>query len=141
VPLGTVVSDADSGPTLGDVTEHGQHLLVARGGRGGLGNVHFKSSTNRAPRKFTHGEEGEQRELRLEMQVLEWSGNCNEPRKSDERSAMRREVVEPMEWLEQDAGTERQRAAARREVVGRLKSLGKVRRDRKPWESISGRRE
>lgn len=70
VPLGTEVSDEVSGVALGDVTEHGQHLLVARGGRGGLGNVHFKSSTNRAPRKFTPGEEGEEIQLHLEMKVL-----------------------------------------------------------------------
>ena len=70
VPLGTVVIDELSGVALGDVTEHGQHLLVARGGRGGLGNVHFKSSTNRAPRKFTRGEAGEDIQLHLEMKVL-----------------------------------------------------------------------
>jgi len=55
---------------MGDVTEHGQRLLVARGGKGGLGKVHFKSSTNRAPRQFTPGEPGEERELHLEMSVL-----------------------------------------------------------------------
>jgi len=70
VPLGTVVTDELNEVTLGDVTEHGQHLLVARGGRGGLGNVHFKSSTNRAPRKFTPGEVGEERQLHLELKVL-----------------------------------------------------------------------
>ncbi len=70
VPLGTLVSDEAGAVTLGDVTQHGQHLLVARGGRGGLGNVHFKSSTNRAPRKFTPGEAGEQVHLHLEMKVL-----------------------------------------------------------------------
>jgi GTP-binding protein len=70
VPLGTVVTDEESEVALGDVTEHGQHLLVARGGRGGLGNVHFKSSTNRAPRKFTPGEAGEEIQLHLEMKVL-----------------------------------------------------------------------
>jgi len=70
VPLGTEVSDEASGIALGDVIEHGQHLLVARGGRGGLGNVHFKSSTNRAPRKFTPGEEGGEIQLHLEMKVL-----------------------------------------------------------------------
>jgi len=70
VPLGTEVSDEASGVAIGDVTEHGQHLLVARGGRGGLGNVHFKSSTNRAPRKFTPGEPGEEIQLHLEMKVL-----------------------------------------------------------------------
>lgn len=70
VPLGTVVTDAASGIAVGDVTEHGQHLLVARGGRGGLGNVHFKSSTNQAPRKFTPGEAGEEIQLHLELKVL-----------------------------------------------------------------------
>jgi len=70
VPLGTVVTDAENEIALGDVTEHGQHLLVARGGRGGLGNVHFKSSTNRAPRKFTPGEAGEDIQLHLELKVL-----------------------------------------------------------------------
>lgn len=70
VPLGTVVTDEANEVFLGDVTEHGQHLLIARGGRGGLGNVHFKSSTNRAPRKFTPGEPGEDIQLRLELKVL-----------------------------------------------------------------------
>lgn len=70
VPLGTVVTDELSQVVLGDVTEHGQHLLVARGGRGGLGNVHFKSSTNRAPRKSTPGELGEDFQLHLELKVL-----------------------------------------------------------------------
>jgi len=70
VPLGTVVVDEQSEAVLGDVTEHGQRLLIARGGRGGLGNVHFKSSTNRAPRKFTPGEPGEDIQLHLELKVL-----------------------------------------------------------------------
>ena len=70
VPLGTIVADAESGVALGDVTEHGQHLLVARGGKGGLGNVHFKSSTNRSPKKFTPGLPGEDIKLQLEMKVL-----------------------------------------------------------------------
>ena len=70
VPLGTVVSDEVNEIDLGDVTEHGQHLLVARGGRGGLGNVHFKSSTNRAPRQFTPGLPGEEIQLHLELKVL-----------------------------------------------------------------------
>lgn len=70
VPLGTVVTDELSDIALGDVTEHGQQLLVARGGRGGLGNVHFKSSTNRSPRKFTPGEKGEELQLHFELKVL-----------------------------------------------------------------------
>jgi GTP-binding protein len=70
VPLGTIVTDQQNEVSMGDVTEHGQHLLVARGGKGGLGNVHFKSSTNRSPRKFTPGEPGEDIQLHLELKVL-----------------------------------------------------------------------
>ena len=70
VPLGTIVKDEESGATLGEVTEHGQEMIVARGGKGGLGNVHFKSSTNRAPRKTVPGEAGEERQLHLELKVL-----------------------------------------------------------------------
>jgi len=70
VPLGTIVIEEDSGEHLGDVTAHGQRLLVVKGGQGGLGNVHFKSSTNRSPRKTVPGSPGEERELQLEMKVL-----------------------------------------------------------------------
>ena len=70
VPLGTIVKDEETGETYGEVTEQGQQLLVARGGRGGLGNVHFKSSTNRAPRKTVPGSPGETRQLQLELKVL-----------------------------------------------------------------------
>jgi GTP-binding protein len=70
VPLGTVIFDEGTGEMIGDLVRRGQRLLVARGGHRGLGNLNFKSSTNRAPRKATKGEPGEQRGLRLEMQVL-----------------------------------------------------------------------
>jgi GTP-binding protein len=70
VPVGTVITDADSGETLADLAADGQTALVAKGGTGGLGNIHFKSSTNRAPRQATPGEKGEQRRLRLELKVL-----------------------------------------------------------------------
>jgi GTP-binding protein len=70
VPKGTIVTDLDTGETLGDLTEAGQTLLVARGGRGGRGNTRFKSSTNRAPRQSTPGEPGEQRHLGLELKLL-----------------------------------------------------------------------
>src|SRR5690625_5041531 len=53
VPIGTVVSDRDTDEQLGDLVHHGQRLLVAQGGKGGLGNVHFKSSVNRAPQRAT----------------------------------------------------------------------------------------
>jgi GTP-binding protein len=70
VPLGTVVRDAGTGELIGDLTRAGDTLLVAHGGRGGLGNAHFKSSINRAPRRFIPGSPGEHRELALELQVL-----------------------------------------------------------------------
>jgi GTP-binding protein len=70
MPVGTVITDAETGEMVADLAEDGQRALLARGGRGGLGNLHFKSSTNRAPRQFTYGEAGERRELRLELRVL-----------------------------------------------------------------------
>jgi GTP-binding protein len=70
VPVGTVVMDAGTDEVIGDLTSHGQRLLVAQGGHGGKGNIHFKSSVNRAPRKATSGTPGEERELQLELKVL-----------------------------------------------------------------------
>lgn len=70
MPVGTVVIDADTGEQVTDLSRHGERALIARGGRGGLGNLHFKSSTNRAPRQCTPGEPGELRNLRLELRVL-----------------------------------------------------------------------
>lgn len=70
VPVGTVVTQIANDEVIGDLTRHGQRLKVAQGGRGGLGNMHFKSSTNRAPRKATQGTPGEERELRLELKLL-----------------------------------------------------------------------
>lgn len=70
VPCGTVVHDVDTGESIGDLTEDGQHVKVAEGGKGGLGNTRFKSSTNRAPRKTTNGTPGEARHLALELKVL-----------------------------------------------------------------------
>jgi len=70
VPVGTLVHERDTGETLGDLVTAGQRLLVAQGGRHGLGNTHFKSSTNRAPRQATPGTPGEQRNLLLELKLL-----------------------------------------------------------------------
>jgi GTPase len=70
MPVGTVIRDADDGALVADLTRDGARALVARGGQGGLGNVHFKSSVNRAPRQFTRGEPGESRKLALELRVL-----------------------------------------------------------------------
>jgi len=70
VPVGTVVMNVDTDEVIGDMTRHGDRLLVAKGGKGGLGNMHFKSSTNRSPRQALPGEEGEQRLLKLELKLL-----------------------------------------------------------------------
>src|SRR5882724_2629584 len=70
MPVGTVISDARTGERLIDLAEHEQVAVLARGGKGGLGNVNFKSSTNRAPRQSTPGEMGEHRVLNLELKVL-----------------------------------------------------------------------
>lgn len=70
VPLGTIVTDAQTGDRMGDVTDHQQRMLVAQGGRGGLGNVHFKSSTNRSPRRTVPGSPGDAFDLHLELKVL-----------------------------------------------------------------------
>jgi GTPase len=70
LPVGTVVIDEHSGEVLVDLTEDGARSLLAKGGDGGLGNLHFKSSTNRAPRQKTLGRPGEHRWLKLELKVL-----------------------------------------------------------------------
>lgn len=70
VPVGTVISDKASGQLLVDLADHGQRAMLAKGGKGGLGNIHFKSSLNRSPRQCTKGEPGEEIELYLELKVL-----------------------------------------------------------------------
>src|SRR6266851_2116233 len=70
VPVGTVISDRDTGEQLGDLAAEGQTLLVARGGKGGWGNTRFKSSTNRAPRQYGSGLPGEKRALKLELKLI-----------------------------------------------------------------------
>ena len=70
VPLGTVVTAMETGEQIGDLTRQGERLLVARGGDGGQGNIHFKSSVNRAPRRATQGFQGEARTLQLELKLI-----------------------------------------------------------------------
>ncbi len=70
VPIGTVVYDADTDELIGDLTEQGETLCVAKGGFHGLGNARYKSSTNRTPRQTSKGSAGEERRLRLELKLL-----------------------------------------------------------------------
>jgi GTP-binding protein len=70
VPIGTEIINVATDEIIGDLTEHGHRVLVGRGGEGGRGNVHFKSSLNRAPRKATPGSPGEERDIRLELKLL-----------------------------------------------------------------------
>jgi GTP-binding protein len=79
VPPGTVVRDADTGGLLADLVEPDQSLIVARGGRGGLGNAAFATSTNRAPRRSEPGEDGEERFLELELKLLADVGLIGHP--------------------------------------------------------------
>ena len=70
VPLGTLITDEDTGDLLADISEEGQELIVAKGGKGGWGNEHFKSATNQAPRETTNGELIEEHILRLELKLI-----------------------------------------------------------------------
>ena len=70
VPVGTAVADAETRGAMGELAAEGERMLVARGGHRGLGNAHFKSSTDRAPRRTTAGTAGEQRRLRLELRAI-----------------------------------------------------------------------
>src|ERR1035437_9674860 len=70
MPVGTLIIDHNDGEIVADLTAHGQLALLAKGGDGGWGNIHFRTSTNRAPRQKGDGKEGERRELKLELKVL-----------------------------------------------------------------------
>jgi GTPase len=70
MPIGTVITDMETGIQLADLSKHGDREMIAKGGAGGLGNLHFKSSVNRAPRQKTNGDAGEIRRVQLELKVL-----------------------------------------------------------------------
>ncbi len=90
VPLGTLVKDEETGREFGEVMKHGEELLVAKGGKGGLGNVHFKSSVHRTPTEFTPGKPGEEVRLRLDLKLLADVGLVGFP--SAGKSSVLREI-------------------------------------------------
>ena len=79
VPVGTVVKDADTGETLGELVDHGARLVAAQGGKPGLGNEHFKTPSNRTPRQFTYGGDGQARRLELTLKLIADVGLVGEP--------------------------------------------------------------
>ena len=79
VPLGTIVCNADNGVLISELINDEERLLVAKGGKHGFGNLRFKSSTNRAPRKATKGSEGEELSLKLELKLLADAGFLGKP--------------------------------------------------------------
>ncbi len=79
VPPGTLVYDAESGDRISDLEAAGQRIIVARGGRGGYGNEHFKSATNQAPRQYTPGEPAQERTLQLELKLIADIGLIGKP--------------------------------------------------------------
>jgi GTP-binding protein len=79
VPIGTLISDAATGDRVGELTEDGERLMVAKGGRYGLGNENFKNPSNRTPRQFTYGTEGEVRRLEITLKLIADVGLVGEP--------------------------------------------------------------
>jgi GTP-binding protein len=79
VPPGTIARDADTGELLGEVLEHGDEIIVAKGGRGGKGNAFFVTATHQSPREWQPGEEGEQRALELELKLIADVGLVGQP--------------------------------------------------------------
>ncbi|MFO8054107.1 MAG: GTPase ObgE [Bacteroidales bacterium] len=79
VPLGTIAKDAETGELLGEVTTHQQETVLLKGGRGGLGNDHFKSSTNQTPRYAQPGEKGQERQITFELKLLADVGLVGKP--------------------------------------------------------------
>jgi GTP-binding protein len=79
VPPGTVIRDADTNELIGEILEDGEEVLVARGGRGGRGNAAFVSATHQAPREWQPGEEGERRNLELELKLIADVGLVGQP--------------------------------------------------------------
>ena len=80
VPIGTIAKNEETGETIGEVTEEGQKIMIAKGGKGGLGNSHFSTSTNQSPKYAQKGEPSEELEVIFELQLLADVGPCRAPK-------------------------------------------------------------
>ena len=80
VAPGTVVIDSETDEFIGELVNDGEELIIAKGGHGGIGNARFKSSTNRAPRQFTEGTEGEEKTVWLELKLISDVGLVGYPK-------------------------------------------------------------
>ncbi len=155
VPVGTVIRDADTGETIADLATDGAQALLARGGKGGLGNLNFKSSTNRAPRQFTPGEDGERKNLEMELRVLADVGLAGMPNAGKSTfvravSAARPKVADyPFTTLNPSLGVVRvdmNRSFVIADIPGLIEGaaegagLGPLRRGRRPGEGRQGHR-
>lgn len=99
VPVGTRVIDQGTGETMGDMTKHGQRLMVAKGGWHGLGNTRFKSSVNRTPRQKTMGTPGDKRDLQLELMLLADVGMLGMPNAGANPPSSVRSPPPSRKWL------------------------------------------
>ena len=95
VPVGTLVKDHETGEVLADMAKDGQREIICRGGKGGRGNIHFKSSTNQAPRRAEPGTTGEQRRLDLELKLLADVGLLGFPTSASRPSSPRSRARAP----------------------------------------------
>ena len=141
MPVGTIIADAETGEVLHELLQPGEQITIAKGGDGGFGNMHYKSSTNRAPRQKTPGWAGEKRTLKLELKVLADVGLLGMPNagKSTLDFSDFQCAPEDRRLPVHDAAPQSGRGAggARKELCGRRCAGADRRRIRRRWPGSS----